>query len=76
MTRWKVGTPSPVEGRDMDFHDSHAAYQTADAGSSREAGRKELASTLWSPANAAELGLERWSVFRELVLRNFVDCMT
>lgn len=60
VTAWKVGTNSP-DG--TVYHESYDTYKTSleEAGNSDERRRekKELASTLWAPDNAGELGLER-----------------
>ncbi|BEJ02785.1 hypothetical protein CcaverHIS631_0705800 [Cutaneotrichosporon cavernicola] len=59
ITSWKVGTNGP-DG--TVYHESYEAYKVArdETPNEEEKGKKkELASTLWAPDNATELGLER-----------------
>jgi multisite-specific tRNA:(cytosine-C5)-methyltransferase len=61
-TSWKVASQSSLNNeRKINWHESYAEYQAAvDAlpEGDKEKG-KMLASTLWAPENAAELGLDR-----------------
>lgn len=59
ITAWKVGTNSPAG---TVYHESYEAYKTSleeAENDERKKEKKELASTLWPPANAGELNLER-----------------
>jgi len=59
MTHWKVATQSQ---KGLVFHDSFKEYRAAvERGEEREKDKtKGLGKGCWPPANAVELGLERW----------------
>lgn len=61
LTSWKVATQPNGKEADLVWHDSYDAYrEKADAGLERERDRdKGIPSTIWPPANASELGLEK-----------------
>ncbi|WVR04516.1 hypothetical protein IAU60_001520 [Kwoniella sp. DSM 27419] len=61
MTKWKVATQPESNGRALTWYESFEEYRKAvDAGKERENDRgKGLPASLWPPANATELGLER-----------------
>lgn len=61
ITSWKVATQPGGKDGDLVWQDSFESYRArADAGQEREKDRdKGLPRTVWPPANAAELGLEK-----------------
>nr|XP_031858166.1 uncharacterized protein CI109_006408 [Kwoniella shandongensis]KAA5525238.1 hypothetical protein CI109_006408 [Kwoniella shandongensis] len=61
-TSWKVGTqPDAKTSKEIAWYETHEEYrQAVENGTEKEKDRgKGLPSTLWPPANATELGLEK-----------------
>lgn len=60
ITTWKVGTRP--QGKEARFHESFESYrESVDAGNESEKDKdKGVPKTVWPPANAGELNLERW----------------
>lgn len=64
MSSWLVATQPEQTQRQLKWHSSYDAYRAwVDEGNERYQDKaKGLASTVWAPENAGELGLERWCV--------------
>lgn len=71
ITHWKVATQaSAAEGKKLVWHESYESYKEQidahykkmeEAGGDQEK-KRPLPPSAWPPANASELGLEKWSV--------------
>ena len=59
LTAWKVATGS--KGTAIRWHETHASYMVSVEEGEERAG-KPLPDTLWAPADAPEIGLEKWLV--------------
>ena len=65
ISTWKIATQSAREEdgtRPIVWHDSYEAYTAQQSEEEKRDKGKSLPETAWAPANAADLGLEKWWV--------------